>query len=154
MSPHWNWKTAVWSGMYRAPAFFIAGYKSGFAAALRGAGVEFLLFAAMAGFTGAATQRFRNLQPPWKARAVILCLIPACLHAAEWLTHTLAGTKGRSRGVLISIAMTVVAVAFNWYAMRRGALLAGGEGASFFNDLKRMPRIIAGFIAWLCGRGP
>jgi hypothetical protein len=153
MTPPWNWKTALWSGLYRSPAFLIAGSRSGLEAALRGAGVEFLLFAAMAGFTGAATQRFRHLQPPWKARAVILGAIPACLHLAEWTTHTLAGTRGRGRGVLISVGMTVLAVSFNWYAMRRGAFLAGREGDSLISDLQRLPAIIWGFLAWILGRG-
>jgi len=152
VTPAWNWKSALWSGLYRSPAFLIAGWKAGLAAALRGAGVEFLLFAAISGFTGAATQRFRHAQPPWKARLVILGIIPACLHLAEWTTHTIAGTQGRGRGVLISISMTVLAAAFNWYAMRRGAFLAGHEGESLLNDIKRLPTIAFGFVAWIAGR--
>ena len=152
MTPLWNWKSSLWSGSYRAGAFLIAGWKSGLAVAMRGASVEFLLFLLISGFTGAATQRFRNAQPPWRARLIILCMIPACLHLAEWTTHTLAATRNRGRGVLISISMTVLATSFNWYAMRRGALLAGHEGGSLLSDLKRMPAIVLGFVAWIVGR--
>jgi hypothetical protein len=153
VTPAWNWKSALWSGLYRSPAFLIAGWRAGLPVALRGAGVEFLLFASISGFTGAATQRFRHAQPAWKARLIILVCIPACLHLAEWTTHTVAGTHGRGRGVLMSVAMSVLASAFNWYAMRRGAFLAGREGQSLLHDLKRLPAIVPGFVAWIMGRG-
>jgi hypothetical protein len=80
-------------------------------------------------------------------------VIPVCLHLAEWCVHRLSGTPGRNRGVLISVGMTVLAVSFNWFAMRRGALLAGLEGHSFLEDMKRMPALVVGFLAWVAGRG-
>jgi hypothetical protein len=36
---------------------------------------------------------------------------------------------------------------FNLYAMRRGALVVGAEAPSIGADLRRVPRLIAGFIA-------
>lgn len=143
----------MWSGLYRAPAFIAASWKSGFLAAVQAGGLEFVLFGTMAGFTGALTQRFRHYQPVWKQRLLILGVIPLCVHTVEWCGHRLSGTPGRDRGVLISVGMTVLAVAFNWFAMRRGALLAGSEGLSFVEDMKRMPALAAGFLAWIAGRG-
>lgn len=144
----WNWKTALCSGLYRAPAFFFASLKLGLAEAIRAAGVEFLLFAAMAGFTGALIQNIRFRQPAWLRGALLLAGVPTILHAGEWLGHAWLGTPARNRGVLISVVLSIIAALFNLYAMRKGALIAGREGDSFLLDLARLPRLIGDFLAW------
>lgn len=144
----WNWKTALCSGFYRGPAFFFASLKLGLAEALRAAGAEFLLFAAMAGFTGALIQHIRFLQPVWLRMTLLLAGVPAILHTGEWFGHTLLGTPARNRGVAFSVVLSIVAALFNLYAMRKGALVAGREGDSFLLDLARFPRLIGGFLAW------
>lgn len=144
----WNWKTALWSGLYRSPAFFAVTVKAGLGHALQAAAIEFALFATVAGFTGALTQRVRFLHPVWLRVLFVVVLIPAILHGSEWLVHGLAGTPSRKTGVIVSICMTVVAELFNFYAMRRGVLVAGSEGGSFGHDLRRLPAVVAGFVAW------
>jgi hypothetical protein len=144
----WNWKTALCSGFYRGPAFFFASLKLGVGEAFRAAGVEFALFAAMAGFTGALIQNVRFLQPAWLRMTVLLGGVPAILHAGEWFGHTWLGTPARNRGVLFSVVLSIIAALFNLYAMRKGALVAGHEGDSFLLDLIRLPRLIGGFLIW------
>lgn len=145
----WNWKTALWSGLYRAPAFFaVTLHSGGLGAAARAGGIEFALFATVAGFTGALTQRVRHLQPAWLRVLIVAAGIPAILHSSEWLVHGLAGTAARKTGVLVSICMTVVAELFNFYAMRRGVLLAGIEGGGFWSDLRQLPAVVLGFTTW------
>jgi len=144
----WNWKTAVCSGFYRGPAFFLASLSLGFREALRAAGVEFLLFAAMAGFTGALIQRVRFLEPLWWRMTILLAGVPAILHTGEWVGHTWLGTPARNKGVLFSVVLSGIAALFNLYAMRKGALVAGHEGDSFILDLVRLPRLIGGFVTW------
>ena len=138
----------MWSGLYRSPAFFAVTLKSGLTGALQAASVEFALFATVAGFTGAMTQRVRFLEPPWARALIVVGVIPAILHGSEWLVHGLARTPSRKTGVIVSICMTVIAELFNFYAMRRGVLLAGEDGGSFASDLKQLPRVVAEFIAW------
>jgi hypothetical protein len=145
-NPAWNWKSALWSGLYRSPAFFIAGMRTGWGPALRASLVEFLLFASIAGITGAATQRFRKVKPRWLSAVLILVLMPVVIHSAEWLVHTLAGTPNRKTGILISLGMTALGVTFNWYCMHHGAFLAGTEGRPFSHDLRQIPRLILGYI--------
>jgi hypothetical protein len=145
-SPAWNWKTALWSGLYRSPAFFIAAAKSGWGPAVRASLVEFLLFASIAGVTGALTQRCRKVRPHWLSALLILGAMPLLIHTAEFLVHTLAGTPNRKTGVLISAGMTAIGVTFNWYCMHHGAFLAGEEGKPFVHDVKRIPQLLMGFI--------
>lgn len=145
----WNWKTALWSGLYRAPAFFAVTLKSGgLGAAAKAGAIEFALFATVAGFTGALTQRVRHLEPAWLRALIVAIGIPALLHSSEWLVHGLAGTPARKTGVLVSICMTVVAELFNFYAMRRGLLLAGREGGGFWSDVRQLPAVVLGFTTW------
>jgi hypothetical protein len=145
-APRWNWKTALWSGLYRSPAFFIAAIRSGWGPAVRASLVEFLLFASIAGITGALTQRFRKVRPAWLSALLILGLMPLVIHTAEFLVHTLAGTPNRRTGVLISMGMTAAGVTFNWYCMHHGAFLAGEEGQPFLHDVKRIPALLFGFL--------
>ncbi len=122
-APRWNWKTALWSGLYRSPAFFIAAFRSGWGPAVRASLVEFLLFASIAGLTGALTQRFRKVRPAWLSALLILGLMPLVIHSAEFLVHTLAArqTGGRASDLHGDDA---VGVTFNWYCMHHGAFLA------------------------------
>lgn len=144
----WNWKTAVCSGFYRGPAFFLASLSLGFREALLAAGVEFLLFAGMAGFTGALIQRVRFLEPAWWRMTILLAGVPLILHTGEWFGHAWLGTPARNKGVLFSVVLSGIAALFNLYAMRKGALVAGHEGDSFILDLVRLPRLIGGFVTW------
>ena len=130
------------------PAFFFASLQLGLREAARAAGIEFLLFAAMAGFTGALIQNVRFLQPLWLRMTILLAGVPAILHTGEWLGHTWLGTPARNKGVLFSVILSGIAALFNLYAMRKGALVAGHEGDSFILDLARLPRLIGGFISW------
>jgi hypothetical protein len=156
VSALWNWKTATFSGLYRGPGFALASLHYGLGEAARAGVTEFVLFATIAGFTGALTQRVRHMRPVWAAGLVILLGIPSCLHAMEWVVHTTAGSPARGRGVAVSVAMTAVAELFNWYSMRQGAMLAGPEGSPFLDDLKRIPSLVAGFVVWATrgGREP
>ena len=126
-------------------------WRFGVEEAARAGAAEFALFAVMAGFTGALTQRVRNLRPVWAASLIVLVVIPLCLHSVEWLAHTALGSVAKGRGVALSLAMTVVAELFNWYVMRQGAMLAGREGAPFVADVKRIPALIGGFLCGVAG---
>ncbi len=109
--------------------------------------VEFVLFASIAGVTGALTQRFRKVRPRWLSALLILGLLPAVVHSAEYLVHTAAGTPNRRTGVFISLRMTALGVTFSWYCMHNGAFLAGPEGRPFRQDLRRIPALLVGYLS-------
>lgn len=153
MRVFWNWKTALFSGMYRASGFIASSWKFGVVEAARAGAVEFALFAALAGFTGAAIQRVRDLRPAWIAAVVVLVAIPALLHVSEWLVHGRMNSAGRSRGVAVSIGMTALGELFSWHVMKEGAMLTGEEGRTLGEDLKRIPSLLGGFLLWLAGVG-
>jgi hypothetical protein len=138
----WNWKTALCSGLYRAPAFLAVSLRAGAEAAGRAAAAEFLLFAAVSGFAGAVTQRLCRLRPWWHALFWLLGVLPLCVHTAEWAVHSALQTPGRRRGLILSIAMTLIAEAFNWFVMRGGLFHAGPGASPLLDDLRRLPRLL------------
>jgi hypothetical protein len=73
--------------------------------------------------------------------------VPAVSHSIELTIHVLRGTPKILTSVVASVCFTAVATLFNLYAMRRGALVVGAGSDSVGGDLKRVPRLIGGFLA-------
>lgn len=153
MSPVWNWKTALASGCYRAPAFIFVSTRAGWAGVARAGLAEFLLFATVAGFTGAVVQRVRNARPEWAAWLIIVGVLPLVMHTSEFLLHTALGSVAWRRGMMVSLALTVLSESFAWHVMRQGAWLAGDDGRPLLEDLARLPVLVVGYLRWVTGRG-
>ena len=153
----WNWKAAVLSICLRGPIFLAAGLRVGLSAAGSALAVESLFCAATAGFYGAVVQSFRMAQPQWLTLLFLTVVLPAIFQGLEYLMHWSRGTPHLRLAEFISIFMSGVSAAFNWYVMRRSALLVGGQGSSFTSDLRRLPRLLFSFMAtmprwWLARR--
>lgn len=148
MRLHWNWKTALSSGIYRSPAFLLAGFtSSGPKAAVSAASIEFLVLAAAAGFTGAWLESLHSQPRSPYTRAVVFCLVPAALHLSEIIAHTLAGTPDAARGIFTSVALSVVSSSFCWHTMGRGAMLTSVGAPCLLDDLRRMPGLVISYLA-------
>jgi hypothetical protein len=78
--------------------------------------------------------------------------VPATLHLTEFIAHSLAGTPGAGRGILLSIGLSIVSSAFCWHTMRRGAMLTSAGAPSYYADLLRMPGLILSFLGLPFGR--
>jgi len=110
---------------------------------------EFIWRFAVAGFLGSIIQNLRKAEPVWQATLITSVALPAFNHLIEFTIHTLRGTPKLKTSIIVSICFTVVAMLFNTYAMRRGAMIIGKEGRPLWRDLADMPRLIAGFILWV-----
>ncbi|MBE0658281.1 MAG: hypothetical protein IH602_11365 [Bryobacteraceae bacterium] len=143
----WNWKTALSSGIYRSPAFLLAGFShAGTAAGVRAASIEFAVLAAAAGFTGAWLESLNAKPRGLYTRAVVFCFVPAALHLAEFVVHSLAGTPAAGRGIMLSIGLSIVSSSFCWHTMRRGAMLTSAGAPGLLDDLRRMPQLLLSFV--------
>lgn len=143
----WNWKAAIFASLLRGAIFFVSTWKAGWHAATSAMLVEFCYRAATSGFWGAMTQAFHGARPAWLATVCALIVIPAISHILELVIHLSRGTSHLWAGMTSSIVFTVLATLFNLYAMRRGAMLVGTGAQSFTSDLRRIPLLIAGFVA-------
>jgi hypothetical protein len=145
----WNWKSALLSIILRAPIFLIASLRRGWEAAFSAVLTESLFCAVTAGFYGTFVQWVRNARPQWVTGLLITVLMPLAFQALEYGMHWLRGTPHLRAAEIASVVTSAVSALFNWYAMRRGALLVGGEGGDFSKDLARVPRLVVGFIVLL-----
>ena len=142
----WNWKSALLSIILRGPIFLIASVRRGWEAAFAALLVESVFCAVTAGFYGTFVQLVRDARPEWVTGLLITLLMPALFQAMEYTVHWLRGTPHLHGAEIASVITSVLSSLFNWYAMRRGALLVGGEGGNFDRDLLRLPRLVLGFI--------
>jgi len=133
--------------MLRTPVYVITTLRHGWQAVTLAAIVEAGFSAGAAGVYAAITEAVRDAQPEFAVAVLLLVILPTITLALDALTHYLTRTPNLSAGVLLSLAVTVVSSAFNWYSMRRGTLLVGPGGRSFSSDLAALPMLIARFVA-------
>ena len=152
LARRWNYKSAVLSSAVRSLLFFATNLTAGPEAALAAMFTELCLRFATAGFYGAATQAFRRVEPPIHGTLPALVLLPASAHSLELVVHWARETPALAASIGVSMAFTVVSTAFNLFAMRRGVLVVGADGASLVTDLCRMPRLVLSFLAAAAAR--
>ena len=99
-----------------------------------------------AGFYGALIQNIRDATPEWLTVFFIAAVVPAFFQVIEYGLHLLRGTPHLRLAEFTSIGVSAISSLFNLYAMRRGALLVGGEGGTFSSDLRRITLLIGNFV--------
>lgn len=161
----WNWKAATMGALLRG-SFYFTVYKASqenWAVTLTAVMVELSFRFFTTGLSGAVVQSFRKATPVWQANIIVSVLLPAFSHTVEFFTHYIqeryffdifaASQDGvaRKRAFAISVLFSVLSVLFNLYIMRHGVLLvgAGEETKTFGQDLKRIPRLVGEFVAFL-----
>jgi hypothetical protein len=143
----WNWKSAVFSSLIRAGIFFFCNLTAGLHAAEGAMLAELVYRGVTSGFYGALTQAFRQAVPVWKASAAVMVLLPLSSHSIEFAVHLARHTPHLRSSIISSVCFTCISTLFNLYAMRRGVLVTGPGGGSVGSDLRRIPGLIAGFVA-------
>lgn len=146
VSRYWNWKSAVLSILLRSPIWFFTGLRTSLRAATTAALTDAVLRLVMTGVLGAWVQRLARVRPPWLATLIAAVGVPAAAHGIEAFVHRQARTPLWQQGVALSIGVSVVSALFNLYAVRRGALIAGPAAAPLLADVRRLPRLLAGFV--------
>ncbi|MEJ7622854.1 MAG: hypothetical protein WKF34_02570 [Pyrinomonadaceae bacterium] len=159
-----NWKAAMMGAVLRSSFYYAVYQASGEnrLVILTAVAVEFVTRFISTGIAGAVVQSFRRSTPVWQANVIVSILLPAFSHTVEFVTHygqerylydifAASETTARSRAFAISVLFSVIAVLFNLFAMRHGVLLvgAGEETQSLGNDIKRLPRMVGEFTAYL-----
>jgi hypothetical protein len=151
-----NWKTAAISAFFRAIMFFFSNLRAGQQLALRATLVEAVYAIVAMGLAGAITERIRNARPTWITGTIVWLVIPALLLPAQYLVHRHFGTPRLRTSMIASFCFAALGTGFNWFAMRRGALLVTGPSvgdptvdapsSNFAADLRALPRLILDFL--------
>ena len=145
----WNWKSAASSSLIRGMIFFFANLAAGWRAAVGAMAAEYCYRALTSGFYGAMSQHFSLVEPEWQGAFAAMILLPILSHSMEFAVHFLRRTPHLNASIISSLCFTAISTLFNIYAMRRGTMTVGQNSASIAEDLRAMPRIIAGFLAFL-----
>lgn len=145
----WNWKSALLSMLLRGPIFLTASLRQGWESALGALFTETVFCVVSAGFYGAIVQDIRNAEPEWLTGLFVTLVVPAVFQVFEYGLHWLRGTPHLRIAELVSIVVSGLSGLFNWYAMRRGTLLVGGEGVAFGADLRKLPVLVLNFLLLL-----
>jgi len=143
----WNWKSAVFSSLIRAAIFFFCNLTAGMHAAEGAMLAEFVYRGITSGFYGAMTQAFRKAEPVWQASLTVMVLLPLSSHSIEFVVHLVRHTPHLRTSIVSSVCFTAISTLFNLYAMRRGVLVTGAGAGSVASDMRRIPGLIAGFVA-------
>jgi hypothetical protein len=142
----WNWKSAWLSILLRAPIFLAVASRHGLSTIVSAVLTECLVCMMTAGFYGAVVQSLKDANPEWLVLLFLTIVVPMVFQAIEFLFHWLHGTPHLRLAAMVSLAVGGVSSLFNWYAMRRGTLLVGGEGDPFGSDLRRLPKLLLEFF--------
>jgi hypothetical protein len=161
----WNWKAALIGAVLRASFYFTVyqASRESLLVTLTAVTVELAFRFITTGIAGAVVQSFRRATPVWLANVIVSISLPAFSHAIEFATHyaqeryffdIFAASENsvvRLRAFAISVLFSVLSALFNLFAMKHGVLLvgAGEETLSFWGDMKRMPRMVGEFTAFL-----
>jgi hypothetical protein len=117
--------------------FLGANATAGWRKAFWAAGAELLFRFATAGFYGSLTQPFRVAEPACTGVLAVWVMLPLISHSMELALHALRGTPQLKASIIWSVIFTFWSKGFNWFAMRRGALVVGRGQASLASDLAR-----------------
>lgn len=145
----WNWKAAFFSSLIRGIIFLLANLTAGWRAAVGAMLAEWAFRAATSGFYGAITQTLGEVEPEWHGTVAAMVLLPVFSHSLEFLVHWLRHTPHLKTSIISSINFTIISTLFNLYAMRRGTMVVGAGAQSLARDFCALPRIIAGFVAFV-----
>jgi len=143
----WNWKAASLSMILRVPVYVGTTFKYGWQATTIAGSVEAVFSAGAAGVYAAFIQAVRYAEPQSTVAILLLVLLPAITLILDSMFHYVMRTPNLIVGISVSLVVSVLSSAFNWYSMRRGTLLMGPGGRSFSRDLISIPLLIARFVA-------
>src|SRR5208283_3075828 len=141
----WNWKCALLSATARSMVYLAALARSRPHGRLSIVLVEIAYVALTAGIYAGMQQRALGLRSRLLGNAIVALGVPALAQVLDWLAHRTVGAAIPPRAIVAVSVFAAVSALFHLYVMRRGAFLTGC-GRSLFDDLRRMPRLLASFV--------
>lgn len=144
---HWNWKSAILSAMIRSIAYVEATAKHGWHTGFHAVIAEVVYVASTAGIYSALQQKALNIKPRWVSNSLIVVGVPILSQFVEFTIHAAAGTPNLRTVTMGIMIFGLISALFHLHVMRKGAMLVGSKGRPFSEDLRRMPSLLAGFLA-------
>jgi hypothetical protein len=142
----WNWKCALMSATARSLVYLAAMAHTGQRGGLSVVAVEMIYVTVTAGLYAGLQQKALGFRSRLLGNLTIVCGVPMLAQILDWFTHRALGAAAPGKAVLAVCVFATVSALFHLHVMRRGAFLTGHTGCSLLEDLRRMPRLAAGFV--------
>ena len=108
--------------------------------------VEMVYVTLTAGIYAGMQQRALGLRSRLAGNLIVVLGVPGLAQILDWLTHRMTGAAATGRATLAVSVFAALSALFHLHVMRNGVFLTG-QGRSLFDDFRRIPRLIAGFVA-------
>jgi hypothetical protein len=142
----WNWKCALLSATVRSLVYLAAMARTGVRGSIAVVVVEIVYVTLTAGVYAGMQQKALGLRARWLGNLIVVLGVPGLAQALDWLAHRLTGATATGRATLAVSLFAGLSALFHLHVMRNGVFLTG-TGRSLVDDFRRMPRLIAGFVA-------
>jgi hypothetical protein len=143
----WNWKCALLSATARSIVYTVALSHTGRHGGLSIVLVEMAYVTLTAGIYAGMQQKALGLRNRLAGNLIVVFGVPGMAQFLDWFAHRVVGATVPNRTILAVCIFTLVSALFHLHVMRRGAFLTNRRGLSLIEDFRRMPRLIAGFVA-------
>jgi hypothetical protein len=107
--------------------------------------VEIVYVTLTAGVYAGMQQKALGLRTRWLGNLIVVLGVPGLSQVLDWTAHRVTGATVTSRATLAVSIFAAVSALFHLHVMRNGVFLTG-SGRSLFDDFRRIPRLIAGFV--------
>ena len=142
----WNWKCALLSATARSLVYLAALRHSGPHGRQSIVLVEIAYVALTAGIYAGLQQRALGLRSRLLGNVLVAAGVPALAQVFDWLAHRAVGAAVPARATIAVSIFAGVSALFHLFVMRRGVFLTG-RGFSLLDDFRRIPRLVAAFVA-------
>jgi hypothetical protein len=141
----WNWKCAFLSATARSLVCLAAMARTSLEGGLAIVLVEIAYVTLTAGVYAGMQQKALGLRSRLLGNLIVVIGVPGLAQALDWSAHRVMGAAVTGRATLAVSLFAAISALFHLHVMRNGVFLTG-TGRSLFDDLRRMPRLIAGFV--------
>ena len=98
-----------------------------------------------AGLYAGMQQKALGLRSRLLGNLIVVLGVPGLAQALDWLAHRVTGAAASGRATLAVCIFAALSALFHLHVMRNGAFLTG-HGRSLFDDFRRIPRLVGGFL--------
>jgi hypothetical protein len=141
----WNWKCALLSASTRSMVYAAALAHPAHGQRTTVALVEMTYITLTAGFFSGMQQRSLSLRSRALGNFMVAVGVPGLSQMLDWAVHRMAG-GAPARATVAMFLFTFISALFHLHVMRNGVFLTG-HGRSLADDFRRIPRLLAGFVA-------
>ena len=142
----WNWKCALMSATVRSIIYLTAMMRSSLRTSLSVVLVEMAYVTLTAGIYAGLQQKALGLRSRAMGNLIIVVGVPGLAQYLDWMAHRFLGAAATHKALLAVTVFTFLSALFHLHVMRNGVFLTG-KGHSLADDFRRIPRLVAGFVA-------